>query len=81
MTEPVTESEPTRTALAEQVQQAEAEIRKVVTANDSSPQTPGEIQTAARNGWSASVMAIAFWSLVNRRVLKVDENLHVRQPD
>lgn len=79
MAEPVTESEPTRALLAEQVQQAEAEICKVVDENGASAHTPGEIQTAARNGWSASVMAIAFWSLVSKRVLVVDESLHVHK--
>jgi hypothetical protein len=76
MAEPATESEPTRSELAGQVQDAEAAIRTIL---ESAPaeRTPGEIQSAARNGWSASVMAIAFWGLVNRRIIMVDEDLRV----
>ena len=79
MPEPVTESEPTRAKLAEKVEAAEAEIRGYVQANPD--RTPGEVQAGARNGWSPSVMAIAFWSLVNQRVLRVDETLQVRVQD
>lgn len=79
MPEPVTESEPTRAALAEKVLAAEAEIRGYVSANPG--KTPGEVQAGARNGWSPSVMAIAFWSLVNQRVLRVDDALRVQPGD
>ena len=76
MTEPETESEPTRAKLAEKVDAAEAAIRGYV--HDNPGQTPGAVQAGARNGWSPSVMAIAFWSLVNRRVLRVDDALRVQ---
>jgi hypothetical protein len=79
MSEPVTESEPTRAALAEKVGAAEEAIRGYV--HDHPGQTPGEVQTGARNGWSPSVMAIAFWSLVNQRVLRVDDALRVQAED
>lgn len=79
MSEPVTESEPTRAALAEKVDAAEAEIRRYVDENPG--KTPGQVQNGARNGWSPSVMAIAFWSLVNQRVLRVDDALRVQPGD
>lgn len=76
MPEPVTESDPMRVALAEKVEAAAAEIREYVRAHPG--KTPGEVQAGARNGWSPSVMAIVFWSLVNQRVLLVDEMLRVQ---
>lgn len=76
MPEPTTESEPTRVKLAEKVEAATVEIQNYV--REHPGKTPGEVQNAARNGWSPSVMAIAFWSLVNQRVLLVDEALRVR---
>ena len=76
MPEPVTESEPMRVALAEKVEAAAAEIREYVRVHPG--KTPGEVQAGARNGWSPSVMAIAFWSLVNQRVLLVDDTLRVQ---
>jgi hypothetical protein len=79
MPEPVTESEPTRAALAEKVGAAEERIRRYVDENPG--KTPGEVQNGARNGWSPSVMAIAFWSLVNQRVLRVEDGLHVQSGD
>lgn len=79
MTEPVTESEPTRALLAEKVGAAEDAIRGYV--QEHPGKTPGEVQAGARNGWSPSVMAIAFWSLVNRRVLRVDDALRVQARD
>lgn len=79
MPEPATESEPLRVQLAEKVGEAESAIRDYVKSHPS--QTPGEIQEGARNGWSPSVMAIAFWSLVNKRVLRVDETLQVHVDD
>ncbi len=79
MPEPVTESEPTRAKLAEKVDAAEAAIRGYV--REHPGQTPGEVQAGARNGWSPSVMAIAFWSLVNQRVLRVDDSLRVQAED
>jgi hypothetical protein len=79
MTEPATESEPTREKLAEKVDAATEAIRGYV--HEHAGQTPGEVQAGARNGWSPSVMAIAFWSLVNRGVLRVDDTLRVRAGD
>lgn len=79
MPEPNTESEPTRAKLAKHVAAAEAEIRGYVRQHPD--KTPGEVQSAARNGWSPSVMAIAFWSLVNQKVLLVDDALRVRTHD
>lgn len=79
MPEPATESEPTRAKLAEKVGAAEEAIRGYVQVHPN--QTPGEVQAGARNGWSPSVMAIAFWSLVNQRVLRVDDALRVQVED
>jgi len=79
MPEPVAESEPTRAKLAEQVGAAEKAIREYVQGHPG--ETPGKVQTGARNGWSPSVMAIAFWSLVNDRVLRVDDALRVQVDD
>lgn len=79
MTEPATESEPLRAQLAEKVVEAETAIRAYVESHPN--QTPGAVQEGARNGWSPSVMAIAFWSLVNQRVLRVDEALRVHVGD
>lgn len=79
MPEPITESEPTRAALAKKVDAAEQAIRGYV--HEHPGQTPGEVQTGARNGWSPSVMAIAFWSLVNQQVLRVDDTLRVQSED
>src|SRR5690349_20568985 len=76
MPEPVVESEPTRAKLAVKVAEAESAIRDYV--EEHPDETPGEVQDGARNGWSPSVMAIAFWSLVNQRVLRVEDDLRVR---
>jgi len=79
MSEPVTESEPTRAKLAAKVDAAEEAIRVYVQSHPG--KSPGEVQAGARNGWSPSVMAIAFWSLVNRKVLRVDDALRVQAGD
>lgn len=71
------ESEQILDDLGSAVTDAEAALRSAVAADPDRTWTPRELQAAAENGWSNSVMSIAFWRLVSDGTLQVDEQLTV----
>jgi hypothetical protein len=64
--------------LAERVQGAEIAIRDLVLSDKSRIWTIRELQDTAANGWSSSVMSIAFLRLLQGgELLRVDSDLRV----
>ncbi|HEV8575387.1 MAG TPA: hypothetical protein VGR43_11850 [Dehalococcoidia bacterium] len=62
---------------ADDVRKAEEALAAVVTQGASETWTPRSLQEEARNGWSLTVMNIAFWNLVAAGRLEVDADFLV----
>ncbi len=69
--------EPHSSQLSGQVDEAETALLRTLVHEPERPWSPRELQEAATNGWSASVVSIAFWRLVSSGRLSVDEELRV----
>ena len=65
-------------ATATEVRAAEKAICAVVATSSGGTWTPRQLQEQAKNGWSMTVMNIAFWNLVNSGRLSVDERFRVK---
>jgi hypothetical protein len=70
--------EPHSSHLSGQVNQAENALLSTLDQEPARQWSPRELQEEATNGWSASVVSIAFWRLVSSGRLSVDEQLRVR---
>ena len=71
--------EPQLGQLADEVREAEKALLAKLEEEPNREWNPRELQDAARtNGWSSSVVSIAFWRLVSSERLRVDEHLRVR---
>ena len=64
--------------VAEDVAAAREALRRYVSAHPDATWTPRALQLEVQNGWSTSVVSIAFWELVASGELAVDEQLRVR---
>lgn len=69
--------EPHLSHLSGQVHEAESALCRVLAQQPERQWSPRELQEEATNGWSASIVSIAFWRLVSSGRLSVDEQLHV----
>ena len=66
------------TALADHVAAAEEAIRALLQNSEGRAWTIRELQDEAANGWSPSVMSIAFLRLLKAREVQVGPDLQVR---
>lgn len=73
------ETEPAVTELSKRVDAAEEALLSSLE-GWTDPPTPRDLQEGAQNGWSPAVMSIAFWRLVNRGKLDLDQQGRVHAP-
>jgi hypothetical protein len=72
------EQETTLSELSEEVSEAETALLEQLGKEEAAGVSPRRLQESVRNGWSAAVVSIAFWRLVNSGQIVVDEGLCVR---
>jgi hypothetical protein len=63
---------------AQQVRLAQDALRERLREDDARVWRARDLQEAVRNGWSSSVVSIAFWGLVEDGELVIDDDLGVR---
>lgn len=72
------DAEPLATSIVDDVDAAEEKTLEVARVDPERTWTPRELMAEAKNGFSNSVMSIAFWNLVQQNVLRVSTDMTVR---